>query len=172
MFGALLPAIIGAGAALIGSSQQADAQQEAAEQSQQLPPWLEPYMTGQYVPQHISGSPLINTNWMDYITQLGQGNYNAPWQPMVPQSPWFNPDQTFTPGPATPDMPYGTLSPDQPGYTTPGPAPMPAEPAPTPAGPSYQPYIDEMGNLMAGYNPQTAPSWMQALGLTNQDIWS
>ena len=92
------PMLIGAGMSLIGSKMQSDAQEKANEQSRALPPWLQPYMTGQgQVPGYLQSNPQVNTNWMNAVQSLGQGAWNTPWQPMTPNSQWFNQDQTFTP---------------------------------------------------------------------------
>jgi len=115
--------LLAAGAGLAGSiysaNKQADAMEEA--NSGELPEWLKPYVVGTGpVPEHIAGNPLINTNWMDYIKNLGSGQYDAPWQPMTANSPWFNPDQTFTPEQQE-GSPYGALPEGMNPYTTPPP---------------------------------------------------
>ena len=90
-------------------------------------PWkpIRPYIKGKGpTPAHIAGNPLINNNWLSYVQSIGSGDFNAPWQPMTQNSPWFNPDQTFTPdGPAPQWQPFGGYMPNQGGpYTggTPG----------------------------------------------------
>ena len=107
----MLP-LLAAGATLAGSiygaNKQADAVKEA--NSGELPDWLKDYVLGSGpVPSHIAETPLINTNWMDYVMRLGQGDQSAQWNPMTADSPWFNPDQTFTPEPG--GGPYGQLPP-------------------------------------------------------------
>jgi len=120
----LTAALVTAGAGLAGSVYGSNKAADAAEaaNSGDLPEWLKPYMTGNVVPDYLKQNPKLNTNWLDYITQLGEGNYESSWQPMSNQSPFFNPDQTFTPEPG--GGPYGQLPPGMqqppPQQTTPG----------------------------------------------------
>jgi len=99
--------IVGA-AGVYGANKAASAAEKAA--GGDLPDWLRPYIKGAGdIPKHLTENPQINTNWMDYIKQLGEGGYDAPWQPMTADSPWFNQDQTFTPEAG--GGPYGQLPP-------------------------------------------------------------
>ena len=128
--------IIGAGASLIGASKQRKAQEKAAQQSRELPPWLEPYVTGQgQVPDYLYRNPQINTNWMNNARALSEGAWNTPYAPMTAQSPWLDPSRTFTPEMGG-GMGYGTV-PQGGGYAPP-PQQMPAQPAGpmAPQGPS------------------------------------
>jgi hypothetical protein len=97
--------------------------------SQESEPWkpIRPYIKGKGpVPDYVAGNPMINTNWLDYIAGLGGTNWDAPWQPPFATSPYFNPDQTFTPGPPTDGYPYGT--PSDPNGAPPPEAPPPEAP--------------------------------------------
>jgi hypothetical protein len=110
MWGPIIGATIGAAGSLFGQ----DSAEDAAEKARRLPDWLKPYVKGAGdVPEYLSETPLINSNWMDYVMRLGQGDYGANWQPMTQDSPWFNPAQTFTPGAPDAQNPYGTLPPPQ-----------------------------------------------------------
>lgn len=146
--------LAGAAAGAAGSAYSANQNAKAAESAAggDLPDWLRPYIKGVGgTPEHISETPQINTNWMDYIKRLGEGEYDTPWQPMTQNSPWFNPDQTFTPeGSQGLGNPYGTL-----------PQPPPMQQPMQPQGPSM---ADQM------IQPQAAKSdWFHGLGGGIQD---
>lgn len=93
MGGAVAPIIGSVAGGLIsksGADSQAEAQAEAAEQSQNLPPWLEPYMTGQAAP---TPQPIpLNYNWLDALNAAA--TTGMPQQPMPPMS-MNNPMMTF-----------------------------------------------------------------------------
>lgn len=109
-WGAVAVGVIGAGAGIYSANKSADAMADA--NSGDLPDWLKPYMTGGGgTPSYIDQDPLINSNWMDYVNQLGQGQWDAPWQPMTDQSLQFHPERQFTP--VDDGSPYGSL-PEQP----------------------------------------------------------
>ena len=98
------------------ANKNADAMEDA--NSGDLPDWLKPYIKGDgEIPSYLTEDPLINTNWLDHIGQLGQGQYDSEWQPAFSNSPHFNPEQTFTP--EQDGSPYGA-----------GPPPPPPEEAP------------------------------------------
>ena len=104
---AIAAAAITAGASIYSANKNADAVKEA--NSGDLPDWLRPYITGQGPqPESMQGPPRLNTQWLDYITRLGQGDHTAPWAPMTAHSPWFNPEMTFDPGAPSAENPYGT----------------------------------------------------------------
>lgn len=118
--------LVTAGAGLAGSIYSSNKAADAAEaaNSGDLPDWLRPYIKGAGpIPSYLTETPKINTGWLEYIQQLGRGDPNANWQPMTADSPFFNPDQTFTPGPADAQNPYGALPPGMnqppPGQQTP-----------------------------------------------------
>ena len=118
------PALIMAGASLAGSvysaNKNADAMEEA--NSGDLPDWLKPYVVGQgEMPGFVKDPNKTNTEWLKYIQQLGQGDTNAPWQPMSSGSIHFNPEQQFTP--VDDGSQYGALPPGMnqpPGAQAPG----------------------------------------------------
>ena len=121
----MLGGLIGGGLGLIGSIIGGNKQEDMYEESRELPDWLKPYITGNGpTPSYIDNDPLINTNWMDYVMRLGQGDTDAQWAPMTGNSPWFNPDKTFTPDQG--GGPYGQLPP---GFDPYGQAQQPQQPA-------------------------------------------
>ena len=102
-----IAAALGAAGSIIGGKMMGDSAEDAAEAARELPDWLKPYVTGGGVPEYLQSQPKTNTAWMDYISRLGSGQPAGPWQPMNNASPWFNPDQTFTP--QQDGSPYGAL---------------------------------------------------------------
>ena len=89
---------IGAGAGLLGGILGNKSQEDMLDESRKLPDWLRPYIKGAGdIPEYLTETPKINTNWLDHILALGSGNPQSNWAPMTSNSPWFNQDQTFTP---------------------------------------------------------------------------
>lgn len=110
--------VAGAAIGTVGSIYGANKAAGVAEESRDLPDWLKPYITGKGdIPSYIERDPLINTNWMDYVKRLGQGDTGAQWNPMTANSPWFQPDKTFTPNEG--GGPYGQLPPGMDPYGAP-----------------------------------------------------
>lgn len=156
MSGAIIGgALIGGAGSLIAANQNADAQQAAAEMQQELPPWAEPFVLGSGPqPSYITDPYMTNSNWLDYILSLGEGNYDAEWQPMSEANLLFHPENQFTPTAPTPEMPFGGLPEGMPDRTGPV-APPPEQPPQGLAGVGYDPNaprvdqygVDQYGNL-------------------------
>lgn len=115
---------VGAGAvSLAGSVYSANKNADAMEDanSGELPDWLKPYVIGDgKMPGFIENPAKINSNWMNYIDQMGKGDPNAQWQPMSSDNMFFHPEQQFTPDQG--GGPYGQLPP---GMTAPPPQQQP-----------------------------------------------
>lgn len=143
-----------AGAGLLGSVYSSNKAAEAAEEanSGELPEWLKPYILGDgSVPEWLTQQPKTNSNWLDYIGNLGQGDTAAPWQPMNENALQFHPERQFTP--EDDGSQYGALPP---GMNEPPPQAMPPPQELQGRGyddldrPSFGTYSEAMGGAVGG----------------------
>lgn len=94
MLGNILGGIAGSLISGFGASKQNDAAMEQAEMSQRLPPWLQPYMTGEGKP--FTPTP-VNYNWLDAMNSIGQSGMPGQPPPMSMANPMMSFDNVYTP---------------------------------------------------------------------------